>query len=174
MECQSCTESLTALMDGELNAEEESCIKNHLSECSYCRQEFASLNMAREWTARLNTLEPSPQMWSAIRSRIEPAPLKPIPLLSRLAEFLSRRWMPVTATAVLASMLLLGTFTLPENRREAELQEMFNLYMEQREKVTVRTVTFSPASSGVDSHGRGINPFIEPISHRNDNPFSRE
>ena len=74
MNCQTCQTELEDLLYGELAAARSTVITEHLSGCSDCRQTQATLEREHELFAAYyeqNALEPSDEMWQAIRANIK-------------------------------------------------------------------------------------------------------
>jgi len=78
MNCERCQVELEDLLYGELNAVRASAVKAHLAGCEACRHVRDELEREAEVFARYyaqTALEPSAEMWDAIRERIsDPSP----------------------------------------------------------------------------------------------------
>ena len=111
------TDRLSDYVDGELGAEEQALLEQHLSECLACRRTLSEL---REVVARAGALEdrePSADLWPTIAAQIGARPaqlseLKVIDLAARRGEKHSRRItfsIPQLAAASIALILLSGS-----------------------------------------------------------------
>jgi len=73
MNCQGCQSRIEDFLDGELSQSQESEILAHLSKCRSCATARDALERENDIYARFyeeNALDPSAEMWDAIRSRI--------------------------------------------------------------------------------------------------------
>jgi anti-sigma factor RsiW len=166
MECRSCTDTLTALLDDELSSEEKAVIEEHLAVCPRCGEELGTLRQATEMSGALSQLEPGPRLWHRIRADIEqPSPLGLF--VSHLGRFLFRPWVPVTALAGLVAVIL------AVNSRDVAhpLETEFMSFIQERERVfdEQRRILFS--SDAVYRYRQSRNPFIQSTAHLDRNPF---
>jgi hypothetical protein len=89
-----CDESLSLLeeyLDGELSADDQDQIREHLITCARCAQAFAALTAEQELFARYDReIEVSPAVWAGIEERIVPD-----------AESSFGRWLKIAAAVIL-------------------------------------------------------------------------
>ena len=91
MNCERCQIELDDFLYGELSEARASEARAHLSSCSVCAAVRDAVERENEIFARFydqTSIEPAPEMWEAIRSRInadpQPAPLNNVSWLDRL------------------------------------------------------------------------------------------
>ncbi|MFN7947912.1 MAG: zf-HC2 domain-containing protein [Blastocatellia bacterium] len=95
MNCERCRTELEDFLYGELSAARTAAIRQHLTGCADCRTARDTLERENEIFAEFyeqTALDPAPEMWEAIRSRIAaeaPAAEPRAGLLARLGEWLS-------------------------------------------------------------------------------------
>ena len=129
MNCQTCQSELEDFLYGELDVARQSALSEHLSVCADCRAAQVVLERENEWFAQFyeqNALEPSDEMWQAIRTRIQPE--KPTVETAGWSERLRNWFAPVFAPAILrqagfAALLILvsvGLTTLYFSTRKTE------------------------------------------------------
>lgn len=168
MECRSCSDALTALMDGELSGREESEVRSHLSSCGTCREEHESLHVAYSLTSRLHTVEASQNLWPRVQRTINasPSPSASSGLFDFLKSLFSRPWIPA---AGLGGVVLALLFTVWPAGQEA-LENQFLAFIEQREQISIenRNLLFGERAS--DRYQPRRNPFVKPIRLQ-ENPF---
>ena len=70
MECRSCTDALTALMDQELPPAEQQSVEEHLSTCASCRNEYESLLEAHRLPVQLSAISPDVGLWRRIEAEL--------------------------------------------------------------------------------------------------------
>lgn len=171
MVCQSCIESLTALMDGELTPALRAEVEAHLADCSACRQEHASLESAYPVAAALPELEPSERVWRGIAMELQgdlglPATTRP-PFFRRLLRVLPRTWLPATAVAgLLGGFLLFQTYSAETRRLESE----FATYIQVREHKSSQNRLILFDQTHYQRYQPERNPFIQPVQ-LDRNPF---
>ena len=167
-ECRTHFESLSALLDGELDGEEKAALEAHLNHCPSCLEELQSLKSSLEiFEGNLPRLPLGDQIWHEIQAEIQgdlgirvPAPSPPAP-----APRWPYRWIPLTAVAGLGMYLALAPYW-ESPRPEPDLVQRFNSFIESRES--------SPqAPVSVDDPGWDENPFRETLE-LDSNPFSVE
>ncbi len=164
MECRVCSDSLSALLDGEVTVEEQRSLEAHLAQCPSCREEFDSLAYCLRLTDALDAeaglyLPP----FSGIEDRIG----------SVSGSFWNLQWLVSPAWAALAAGLLLAV-SLPlywkSTDEEAVLQSQFTSFIQERDRQEVLHhgiieiepvgwVTYNPFKLE-DAPARG-NPFLE-------------
>jgi anti-sigma factor RsiW len=116
MNCQAALAQLDDYIDGQLAAGERSALEAHLTGCDACR---AELERARSLLARARALprsvDPPPEVWAAIRSRITASPT-----VARIGSRPPHRLpAPLLIAAGIALMLLSSALTVLWMRRAA-------------------------------------------------------
>lgn len=166
MECRSCTEALTALLDDELAPEERTSLEEHLARCPRCSEEFGALRRTTELAGALGQLDPSLQLWSRIRVEIDQPSLVGS-WVAQLGRLLFRPWVPVSALAGLLVVILALNFRDTTHPLETE----FATFIQERERVfnEQRGILFSP--DAVYRYRQSRNPFVQPASYLDGNPF---
>jgi anti-sigma factor RsiW len=170
MECRSCTESLTALLDSELTPELRAAVEAHLASCPACTEELRSLELAGTAASALPELEPSPQLWQRVVARLEHERLpaaRPPAGRDRWRSLRARPWIPLTAAAGLVGGFILFNTVGPDSRR---LETEFTSYIQLRELKASqnRLVLFDP--SHYQRYQPERNPFTRPVESKS-NPF---
>ncbi len=71
MDCNECTENLTAYLDGETPEPETLAIRSHLQNCAECSTDVESLSRVVSFvTYNQKILEPTPALWHNIETRL--------------------------------------------------------------------------------------------------------
>jgi hypothetical protein len=92
MKCEAYLDLLEEYLDGELSAEDQNQVGDHLITCADCAEAFAELTVEQELFARYDReLEVSPAVWAGIEERIVP-----------VAETSYGWWMKIAAVVILA------------------------------------------------------------------------
>ena len=100
MKCEENLALLEEYLDGELRAEDQDQISNHLITCASCAEAFAALTAEQELFARYDReIELSPATWAGIEEQIVPA-----------AETSYGWWMKIAAVVILTIGLGLAYF----------------------------------------------------------------
>jgi Putative zinc-finger len=73
MRCGDVQDLASAFIDGELDDARASALRGHLRQCPACTATVRELGAIRDAAAHLDTLEPSPALWSAVQSRLAEA-----------------------------------------------------------------------------------------------------
>jgi hypothetical protein len=90
MNCERCRTGLEDFVDGELSEAQAAAIRTHLLDCAECRAARETLERENEIFAQYyeqTALEPGPEMWAAIRSRL--ADERPLAQTSQPARWLT-------------------------------------------------------------------------------------
>ena len=75
MKCEGCLDLLEEYLDGELGAEDQGHLSEHLITCTSCAETFATLTAEQELFARYDReIEVSSAAWAGIEERIVPLP----------------------------------------------------------------------------------------------------
>lgn len=166
MECQDCTDSLTAHIDGELDPDLTISVELHLESCEGCRQDYRSLLECSDLMERVPWIQPDPLLWSSISANILPLHLPESPWKRFLLPLTSHPWIPVgagTLGVAVVSLLLLqpsGSGT----------REALSEYIQVRERIEMRHET-SIQNVGFQN---STNPFRAESIRPRSNPFSKE
>lgn len=181
MDCKSCGDDLTAYLDGELDSSRIREVEEHLKACPTCLEEFRGLERAsRLVESCLDELEPKPELWDNLLTRIEAKPVnaKPAGLLQLL---LSRRWTAVAATVAASIVLAAGLLGIWSHQQsERALRQYMNEYVQKRNNQE-RTFRVRPVRVSADATGNALahsevtdNPFADVDTQEIDNPFRSE
>jgi anti-sigma factor RsiW len=73
MRCGDVQDLASAFIDGELDDARASALRGHLRQCPACTAAVRELGAIRDAAANLDTLEPSPALWSAVQRRLAEA-----------------------------------------------------------------------------------------------------
>ena len=172
MDCPTCSEGLTAYLDGELGFAERESIRKHLDACPRCREEHRSSLYASRLVDRLPQIHPDPDLWRGISDQIGRNDWS----LNHLQSLLFGRWSPAMAAAGLGALLLGLSFFLPADERpHPEAEHLLNSFLQERQQLDrVRTVSFEEEPEGIVDPPLYPNPFAEPQLDRTRNPFASE
>ena len=172
MDCQVCSESLTAFVDDELTAKEKEALETHLTQCRACRQEHELLLSSSQLLDQLSYLEVDPALWKKIYSEITRLPTDQPSWFSPFQSFVRIRWIPVTAGTF--GIVILSFFFL--NAPKVEMQQEFQIYLEQRQQMVLRRTPLPPlVQEGIREITTDLpNPFTASYDSSQRNPFTTE
>jgi anti-sigma factor RsiW len=181
MNCQQYCDDLTAYMDGELAPSRSRELTSHLGQCRSCREELRALQASAEIVEpHINDLEPAPEMWNNLHSRIAVMPA-PAAFGGFFGTWLSSRWLKAAVGAAAAVVLAVGMWgTMNYLSYQREVRQYMSDYIREREleeeALRVREVN-APAEGtrvGTPQAMEPANPFgvIRTVSF--DNPFKTE
>ena len=181
MNCRDCSDELTAYIDGELDESAAEKMRAHLQKCRPCHDEFMDLKSSTTFIeANMPELEPIPELWNNLRSRIAemPAPGK----ASGITRFLGLNgWITVAATAAASIILAFGFWGYTQHRAsERELASYMNKYIEMRamterfHRLQLSRLRHNGYSFGLLGPGKLDNPFSVERPASVDNPFRLE
>ncbi|MBI3189380.1 MAG: zf-HC2 domain-containing protein [Ignavibacteriales bacterium] len=111
MNCKNVSELITAVLDGELRADERPSIEQHLEQCTHCRNEFELHRMAKRIVQqRLPRVVVPPEVQANIFAQLHQQSLTPA-----VSSWFNRNpfrftWKPVVAFAGALAMILLVMF----------------------------------------------------------------
>jgi anti-sigma factor RsiW len=137
MTCENYPERLSALIDGELSAEEHEDAAAHLQGCPACRQLEAELRRIKDAAPGLSTSRQSvDDAWNKIEQILRTSS-SGVPNLSHRAN--GRRWALAVAAAVLAVAMPLIWYLKPSRERSVERTAAVELahLQHQQERATV-------------------------------------
>ena len=170
MDCRACTDSLTALIDGELSAGQKKEVEDHFSQCGRCHEEYQSLLDSYQWVDQLSSLEPTPALWGKIHSEIIDLSTGTPPWLFALQSFFTTRWVPIAA-GTLGIVILSALFL---SQRNLETQQAFQAYLQHREQIEFLHVRHSHNEGMREVTAVLPNPFVVSVSSDQRNPFALE
>lgn len=133
MDCRQCSDDLTAYMDGELAESAAQQLKQHLEHCELCRAEYEELRDTATFVSEhAADLEPVPEIWNNLRSRIAelPAPAGSFGVFRFLA---MNRWAGMLSTVAATAVLALGLWGYERyEQSRSELESYMNEYIQMR------------------------------------------
>ena len=167
MNCQSCREALTALIDEELGRDDQSFVESHLTSCPDCRKEYESLEWAFNLTEQVNSVPFNPALWTRIQSEITSERKG---LGTYLKTLLVPRWRPIAAAVGTVAVAFILFTSILDTGTNPELEKEFTEFIQKREQTSRenRRMLLEPRSS---RDHRGGNPFVRPVSYERTNPF---
>lgn len=178
MDCQNCSDNLTAYLDEELTDPESDEIRQHLDGCPPCREEHQDLKASMSLIA-VNTrqIDPAPQIWHLVRARLVEMP--PPTASSIFFRFLVvNRWATALGTMAVTVMLAGGVWGYMEYRHsQIQLESYMNDYIQMR-NITEKLHNLQEAEPAAQIETAvpifSENPFAEirPVSFTN--PFRAE
>jgi anti-sigma factor RsiW len=151
MDCQKCTEDLTAYLDGEIAASRAGQIESHIQGCSTCEAEYKSLKETSDFvTSHLGGIALRQEVWAGIRSRIATAD-PPSPAWQWRFSPLKGSWRVAAVTSTAALILALGIlgYNIYETRQEeAQLRRYMISYVAARD---AQELAYGAAADDADS-----------------------
>jgi len=183
MNCELCTENLTAYLDHELDRAELDGVQEHLDGCPVCRKEMRGLADAMRFVeSRAEPLEPRLALWLNVRSRIRSAPA---PAGARWFGLLRVYWLMAAATAAAALAVGIGIwnrFQYQDALRRQEAQYALDRYMseyvqdrrinEVAHRVAVKVRHETRAAAAPVHREYANNPFISTAEASSSSPFA--
>ena len=170
MECLTCTESLTAFMDGELSPDLAKNVETHVTQCTPCHDDYQSRLHTYQLVEQVGLLELDPDLWTRVHSEItDPGPSEST-WLANLRSLFGIRWVPIAAGTL--GVVFLSLFFV--NQPNPEVQQAFREYVKEREQLADPRVRVSQNASSLELSAAYPNPFI--VQHRRpqENPFKLE
>ncbi len=169
MECRTCSESLTALMDAEVSSDQAKEIESHLTECAECHEEYQSLLNSHQLVERIRPLPLNPDLWTRIHSEITDVRTEESSWLLGLRSFFGVRWMPVAAGTL--GVAFLSLFFVYE--RNMEMERALQAYLQEREQLELVEVSASRETLSPGLQAVYPNPFMVTFTSQG-NPFKVE
>lgn len=170
MECLTCTESLTAFMDGELSPDQAKKVEIHFTQCTPCHDDYQSLLHTFQLVEQVGLLELDPDLWTRIHSEITDLSPSESTWLSSLRSLFGIRWVPIAAGTL--GVVFLSLFFV--NQPNQEVQQAFLEYVREREQLAVPQVRVSQNASSMELSTAYPNPFIVHNPRPQENPFKLE
>lgn len=178
MNCELCTDNITAYLDAELSAREADDLRRHVEACVPCRRELEDLRDSMQFIdARVTQLVPSAALWRNVQARITQLPA-PQPRL-RLGDLFRTRWAPAALAASIALGAGLGVWgylerqdTLRRTATQYALEKYMDTYVRFRDGE--EQIHRAPAMTGrlVALHEEfSENPFVNVAEQSPPNPF---
>jgi hypothetical protein len=158
MDCNQCTDNLTAYLDGELSLADSARTESHLATCVSCAAELSGLREAAAFVeSHKRDLEIKPESWNAVYDRVSgqrsASPFR----------FLLPKWSTMLSLAAVAAVFVLGSLWY-QSYQNRSLDDYISQYMRTREAV-LRPQTMSSFAP---------NPFTEAKPAPDTNPFRLE
>ena len=170
MECLTCTESLTAFMDGELSPDLAKNVEIHVTQCTPCHDDYQSLLHTYQLVEQVRLLDLDPELWTRIHSEITDVSPSESTWLASLRSLFGIRWVPIAAGTL--GVAFLSLFLI--NQPDPEVQQAFREYVREREQLEVPRVRVSQNASSLELRTAYPNPFIVHDRRPQDNPFKLE
>ncbi len=170
MECLTCTESLTAFMDGELSPDQAQKVENHVTQCTPCHDDYQSLLHTYQLVEQVGLLELDPDLWTRIHSEITDVSPSESTWLASLRSLFGIRWVPIAAGTL--GVVFLSLFFV--NQPNPEVQQAFREYVREREQLELPRVRVSQNASSLELRTAYPNPFIVHDRRPQENPFKLE
>lgn len=170
MECRIYTESLTALMDGELAAEEAATIRAHLTVCKSCDAEYSSLRYSYNLVGRARLIDSQPTAWTLIESRIRTTKRKPGFLRNLLFPNI---WVPIGAVAALILFTSFLFLFVPSENHSVAMHQALTKYVQERNRELHSKGALAGQGVGAVRQVH-YNPFREDDPTLKGNPFKAE
>ena len=170
MECLTCTESLTAFMDGELSPDQAKNVEIHVTQCTPCHDDYQSLLHTYQLVEQVGLLDLDPDLWTRIHSEITDVSPSEFTWLASLRSLFGIRWVPIAAGTL--GVAFLSLFLI--NQPDPEVQQAFREYVREREQLEVPRVRVSQNASNLELRTAYPNPFIVHDRRPQDNPFKLE
>ncbi len=170
MECLTCTESLTAFMDGELSPDQAKNVEIHVTQCTPCHDDYQSLLHTYQLVEQVGLLDLDPDLWTRIHSEITDVSPSESTWLASLRSLFGIRWVPIAAGTL--GVAFLSLFLI--NQPDPEVQQAFREYVREREQSDVHRVRVSQNASSLELRTAYPNPFIVDDRRPQDNPFKLE
>ena len=167
MECLTCTESLTAFMDGELSPDQAKKVESHFTQCTPCHDDYRSLLHTYQLVEQVDLLELNPDLWTRIHSEITDLSPSESTWLASLRSLFGIRWVPIAAGTL--GVVFLSLFFV--NQPNPEVQQAFLEYVREREQLAVPQVRVSQNASSMELSTAYPNPFIVHNPRPQENPF---
>lgn len=159
MDCKSCEENLSALLDGELGPSEADRIRSHIKNCPSCSEELRSLQETADLVeAHSREIELRPGAWNLVQARINTED-RPVPAFA----WLTNRWRIAVATLAVFGVLGFGYVQYQQLQRRS-LDGYISRYVQEREN-WIRPHRPYPVSAAA---GTAVN---RPQNPYPDNPF---
>ncbi len=170
MECLTCTESLTAFMDGELSPDHAKKVEIHFTQCTPCHDDYQSLLHTYQLVEQVGLLELDPDLWTRIHSEITDLSLSESTWLASFLSLVAIRGVPSAAGTL--GVVFLSLFFV--NQPNPEVQQAFREYVREREQSDVPRVRVSQNASSLELRTAYPNPFIVQVHRSQENPFKLE
>jgi uncharacterized protein HemX len=181
MDCKSCSEELTAYLDGELERARFREVEGHVEGCLPCLEQLEGLKQSGRLVERhLQELEPRPEIWNNLAVRIAASQAKSSST-GVLRLFSRRPWLAACAALAAAVVLAVGLWGLWNYQQsEQMLQQYMSSYIQERDHLE-QTVHATAADANPEFRTADVqhleyadNPFVEVSDEEFQNPFRWE
>ena len=166
MECQACSDALTAFLDQELAEAESQEVEAHLAQCSRCRGEHSSLLYASQLVDSLPEFDLPPPGWEQVESQIRGSK----PRFFDFQRFFGSMWAPAPI-AVAVLILFSVPFYISSQAERTTMERRLATYVESRDAEEQGHQDLIE-NGGASSLAQ--NPFAVPFRSQGNNPFSTE
>lgn len=166
MECQDCSESITALVDNALRPEQRRKVEEHISACSDCQAELRMHQLTVELANQLPEPTPNPVLWSRIEAELLRETSSEETFWSQFRLLWAKKWIPAAA---LGATGFLAFFLWPSS--SAPMEEDFANFLRERTQISIEHNTILFSDGERPERRSSLNPFIRPVSHLEQNPF---
>jgi hypothetical protein len=181
MDCKSCSEDLTAYLDGELVRSRFREVEGHLEGCLPCLEELESLKRSvRLVESNLPEFDPAPEIWNRLTDEISAGRDARIStgLLHRLRV---HRWTAATVALAASILLAVGVWGIWNRMRSEDALRRYMIeYVQKRESQEraerARMTDIADEIRTADAvHLEYLdNPFVEISEEQIENPFRSE
>jgi hypothetical protein len=181
MDCRKCSHELTAYLDGELPVNVAERMRQHLEECPPCHAELRDLKDAAVFVeAHVREVEPVPELWNNLRSRIADMPA-PAGNSGFFHFMIMNRWAAAVATLAATVVLAFGLWGYMQYQAsEKEFESYMSEYLlmrtvaERLHSVQLRQAKHIVADGRMAGLRPAENPFVELRPASLTNPFMSE
>ena len=171
MECEKCTDDLTAYLDHELSEARAEAVKAHTEACRSCAAELLALKDAAEFVdSSVHAVGLRPEVWQGIRDRVS-AMEAPEPTVGLFGFIEMHRWTASAAALAATVALVMGFWSYVRyEQSQKELHKYIDAYIQQRE---AHNASLAPVSN-ISTEQRPAPGTISPLIYRGEydgNPF---
>jgi anti-sigma factor RsiW len=181
MDCKSCSEEMTAYLDGELERARFREVEGHLEGCLPCLEQLESLKQSSRLVEHhLQEVEPRPEIWNNLAARIVASQAESSST-GMLRLFIRHRWLTACAALAGAVVLAVGVWGLWNYQQsEQMLRQYMSSYVKERD---LQEQAFQSAAADANPEFRTAdvqhleytdNPFVEVSDEEFQNPFHSE
>jgi len=179
MNCDRCTDELSAYLDGELSPPKMREMESHFHTCEPCARDLRSLRASSQFVEKhAVALELPEPLWQKVRARIEALPERRS--RASIFDFLFARPLPAMAMATALIFLLAGGIRIIFRHLEDErvLAQYMSSYIHDRDRQE-ETEKLRQAGTQLESATEAEiqpedNPFVTASFSADDNPFRSE
>jgi anti-sigma factor RsiW len=182
MNCEQCSENMSAYLDGELDSQASDRAEAHLASCEACSSELESLqDAARFVEANAGELSLSPGVWMRVHEQISVSETHPVKPHWSEVFLVHRRWLAATAAAAVI-LIGLGAFgvMLQKRQLDRDASALMHSYTRQRDIqeqwhfAQEEDPAIAPPEAYADGSLPDFNPFAVVKYEPDKNPFRSE